>query len=159
MAPKSSSEERLKRFLFLFTDSVSKFIAGLKEKYRFNNIVRIENCVFLTDDKNIGKPIVYSHICLGFFFNNNFVPSNLLLKELLSWETNKVLVDDKSALRFIYGNECLYSRKKVVMPQKSFLVMFNDACIGFGRVKRDKVFPFYDIGLTERLELNNHLNL
>ncbi len=159
MISKSSSEERLKRFLFLFTDSVSKFIAGLKEKYNFNNIARIENCVFLTDNKSIGKPVVYSHICLGFFFNNNFVPSNLLLRELVSWETNKVVVDDKSALRFIYGKECLYNKKKVVMPQKSFLVLFNDACIGFGRIKKDKVFPFYDIGLTERLELDNHLNL
>ena len=156
---KSVSEEKLRRFLFLFTDSVSKFIDNLKKKYNFNNLVRIGNCVFLTDNKNTNRPIVYSHICLGFFFNNNLVPSNLLLKELASWETNKVLADVKSALRFVYGKECLYGKKKVITPQKAFLVMFNGVCIGFGKVKREKIYPFYDIGLTERLELDNHLNL
>ncbi len=158
MANSKIIEEKLKRFLFLFIDSTGKFIDKLKEKYKWYNLTRIGNCVFLCDGES-EPPIVYNRICLGFFFNNKFVPSNLLLKELSNSNTNKAFVDDKGAIKFVYGKKCNFTKKKINLPQKAFLVIYNDACIGFGKINKGKIIPFYDVGFTERLEMKNQLSL
>ncbi len=153
-------EEKFKEFLFMFIDNRESFVSNLKRKYGFENFLRINNSLFLTNEKVINNsPLSYANLCLGFFIKDKFAPSNVLLKELSDEKTNKVFLDENNAVKFVYGKIVRFSKKKIMMPQKAFLVMQKNKCLGFGKIDKDKVKAFYDIGFTERLELKNHLNL
>ena len=153
-------EEKFKEFLFMFIDNKESFVSNLKQKYGFDNFLRINNSLFLTNEKIVNNsPLAYANLCLGFFVKDKFAPSNLLLKEIQNERTNKVFLDETNAVKFVYGKSVKFLKKKVSMPQKAFLVMQKNRCLGFGKIYKDKVKAFYDIGFTERLELKNHLNL
>jgi ribosome biogenesis protein Nip4 len=124
------------------TDFAAQF--GAKIALNTDFIVKKDNRYFLLNPnlkKVIRTDFYYAGVYLGKFKNGIFFPSFNLLAMLARVETNRIIVDKKTAWLFICGRDVF--RMGIVTVRGSlrkgdYTLVLNefDECLGFGKVTR-----------------------
>jgi len=124
------------------TDFAAQF--GVKIALNADFIVKKDNRYFLLNPNLkmvIRTDFYYAGVYLGKFKNGIFFPSFNLLAMLARVETNKIIVDKKTAWLFICGRDVF--RKGIVtvrgsLRKSDYTLVLNefDECLGFGKVTR-----------------------
>jgi len=122
------------------TDFAARF--GTKIALNADFIVKKDNRYFLLNQnlkRVVRTDFYYAGVYLGKFKNGLFFPSFNLLAMLARVETNKVVVDKKTAWLFICGRDVF--RMGVVAVRGSlrkgdYTLVLNefDECLGFGKI-------------------------
>jgi ribosome biogenesis protein Nip4 len=148
---------------------LKEFINGIGAKYELaeEDAAKINTKRFLVNNEL--KKFVFNKEKLTYIgkylgkMKKEFLPSSILLEEISAQKLNKVYVDKKTAWLFVCGRD-IFKRNVLKIEGISeegsmFLVMFEDRCIGYGKVDmfegRSILKNVFDLGDFLRREREN----
>jgi len=128
-------------------------------------IVKTQNRYFLLNDnlrKLLSKDFFYASTYLGRAENGKFLPSFNLLRLIAEKESNKIIVDKKTAWLFICGRDIFRQGIKSVMCSKktgdhTLVLNEYEECLGFGKIICDLTIAREGVAVENLLDLGDFL--